>query len=289
MTNPCCPTNSLLCKKPVQSEFTPIEHTTYPPGHKWDIKLFHCEIIFVLKGNLTISFDFFLDKTIETGNILLLPPGNQIKAETEEGISLLIMRLKESVSFCNGFSLEDLTDSKVTPSEDPAVLIIRPILQSYLSLLIEIIKGGFNCNDYLNIKIREFLFLLKAYYSTEELAKFFYSFINGDASFAQFVFRNYRKMKTVQEFAALYSSSISSFDKRFRRTFGCSTYQWMMKRKIEIIYHEINTTDKPFRQIAEESGFLSHSQFTDFCKKHLGDAPCRLRKKSNIMNQNNKK
>lgn len=52
----------------------------------------------------------------------------------------------------------------------------------------------------------------------------------------------------------------------------------MMKKKVDLVFYQIRTTNKAFKQIAEETGFLSLPQFTDFCKKHLGNSPGKIRK-----------
>jgi len=48
------------------------------------------------------------------------------------------------------------------------------------------------------------------------------------------------------------------------------------------LYHEINATSKPLRQIAKEQKFLSLPQFNDYCKKHFGYPPGKMRKLASI-------
>jgi len=122
------------------------------------------------------------------------------------------------------------------------------------------------------------MILFRAYYTKEDLAVFFSPVLTNTTEFSNFVLQNYRKVKTVRELARLYSCSISSFDKKFKKAFGISPYKWMQERKVSLIYHEIYATHKPIKQIAEEQQFMSLPQFNDYCKKHFGYPPGRMRK-----------
>ena len=102
--------------------------------------------------------------------------------------------------------------------------------------------------------------------------------LSKDARFHEFVLRHYRKVKTVREFAELCNSSVSNFEKRFNKAFGMPPHKWMQQKRVNQLYHEISATDKPLSQIAKEQRFLSLSQFNDFCKKHFGYPPGKMRR-----------
>lgn len=267
----------LSCKNYEEAETPFIEKFEYPQGAAWERSSLAKEIIFVLKGSFQISYDFFLDQTITEGHMLLLAPGNYFKAQTEEGVFFIIMRLSDAVNFCDQYHLADLPKEKVSKRKHLPQLEIKPILNSYLSLLLETYTDGLRCIHFLDMKSKELFFILRGYYPKEDMAVFFRPLITADAQFAEFILSNYRKVKSVNDFAALCSCSLSSFDKKFRRAFGISAYQWMMSRRNERIFHEINSTKKSFIQISNEQGFLSNSQFSDYCKKHLGGSPRQLR------------
>jgi len=258
-----------------------VERYQYPRGYSWEHPVMHTEILFVLEGELFISYDSYLENRIEKGQMLLLYAGIQFKASTKEGVSVAIFHLHDIVYLCDRMPFSSLTSRKVTTAGIP-LLEIKPIVSTFLTLFLETYSRGLHCSKYLSLKIKEFFFLLRGYYTKEELSIFFRPVLNRNLSFAAFVLDNYQKVRTVAGFADLYSCSISSFDKKFKRAFGTSAYQWMIGRKTELLFHEINTTSKTFRQISEEQGFASLSQFTDFCKKHLGEAPSRIRHKERI-------
>ncbi len=269
----------LSCANYEEAETPFIQNFHYSPNQKWERSSLAKEIIFVLKGSFEISYDYYLNETISKGNMLLLAPGTLFKGSTEKGVTFIVMRLSKAVDFCDQYHLEDLSKRKGDKNKKEfPVLEIKPILQSFLSFITETYSDGLRCKHYIEIKSKELFFLFRGYYTKEELVTFFRPLISTDAQFAEFILANYHKVKSVAEFAELHSSSTSSFDRKFRKAFGMPAYQWMMSRRNERVFHEINSTNKPFLLIAKEQGFLSHSQFTDYCKKHLGGSPRELRK-----------
>lgn len=245
----------------------------------------HCEIIFVLNGALSISYDRFFDCRIEAGRAFLLPMGCCFKMQIEKGTSLILFRFEEIISFCGRASLKEFLGNGSKQISDLYLLEVKAPVKSYLSLLKDSLQRGVLASDYFEIKAEELFHLLRAYYTNDELSSFFEPLVSEDVSFSNFVLTNYRNVKTVKEFAVLYNTSLSSFERKFKQVFGISPYQWMKDKKVQLIYHELNTTDKSIKQIAEEQSFPSLPQFNDFCKKHLGFPPGKIRKLGVVLNQ----
>ena len=81
------------------------------------------------------------------------------------------------------------------------------------------------------IKQQEVLLVLRGYYTKKELFTFFSSILGHAGHFEDFVMDNYRKVKSVKEFAGLYCTSERSFNRKFRDCFKESPYQWMQKKE----------------------------------------------------------
>lgn len=279
--------NGLVCKEEHQACFRydgtdcpSIEISDFLKGHYWERTLMLGEIVVVYKGSILLSYDRFLNHRIGEGNILLLPPGSHFKALTDEGVTLFIFRLHDVIRLCENYpinKLKDRTKSLIFSNQLNTLLVTKPI-ESFLSPLASNLKNGLRCSIYLQQKIQELMILFRAYYEKEDLAVFFSPVLTNTSEFSHFVLQNYRHVKTVKELADLYSCSISSFDKKFRKTFGMAPYKWMQERKVSLIYHEIHATHKPIKQIAEEQQFTSLPQFNDYCKKHFGNPPGKMRK-----------
>jgi len=239
-------------------------------------------IVIVVKGKMTLSYDYFFDRQLREGEMLLLPAGTVIRKLIKKGTLLIVFRVKEVIQLCDSCPIENLPSPGEDFTYNMDCLKVNEYMEEFLYTLKRNMDNGLRCSRFMAIKTEELLFILRAYYTKEELAAFFYPFLNGNARFMNFVLQNYRKVKTAAELAQLYNCSISAFDKKFYLVFGTSTYRWMKQKKINLIYHEINSTDKSLKQIAEEQKFLSLPQFNDYCKKYFGCPPGKMRKVSNL-------
>lgn len=275
-----CPEKHLRCLRYEKSESPTIELKSYFKPTRLERSLLWGEIIIVKAGGMIISYDHFLNFPIKEGQIILLPPGTKIKAQTEESTELMIFRIRDIVHLCESTSLEQLHAESDTELEgdQPYTLDVNKPVDMFIEPLSYYWGKGLRCTVFLNQKIQELMLLLYAFYPKEELLSFFSPLFNNTSDFTNFVLQNYRNVKTVKEFADLYSCSISSFDKKFRKAFKKAPYQWMQERKRSLIYNELHTTTKKMKQIAEEQGFTSLSQFVDYCRKHFGHSPGKLRK-----------
>lgn len=240
--------------------------------------LSHCEMIFVLSGNVYLSYDRFLDCKVGAGKAFLLSTGCSFKMRVEKGSALILFRFREIVSFCGRASLKELLWTPSEPATDLFLLEVKPTIEAYLSQLKENMIQGVLTAHFFEIKTEELFYLLRGYYTNEELSLFFQPLVSEDVSFSHFILTNYRNVKTVKDFASLYMTSLSSFERKFKQVFGMSPYHWMKEKKVQLIYHELNVTNKSIKQIAEEQNFPSLPQFNDFCKKHLGFPPGKIRK-----------
>lgn len=156
--------------------------------------------------------------------------------------------------------LENPNDKE--PENSFNLLDIKDEVSYFLKGLKACLSDGLRCRYYFELKMKEFFFLIRAYYTTEELARFFYPLLSNDTSFSEFVYNNYSKVKTVQELASLSNYSHSGFIKRFKKTFGVPAYQWIKQQKASRILHEIMLFDRYAieneRNIFEEINFTSN-------------------------------
>lgn len=250
-----------------------IELVNFEEGYKKEEVIFTTELILVLKSSFFLSYDHFLNLEIEEGKIILLPPGSQFTVRAEQPVSLLIFRVKAPVPF-----LEADTKEK----DDFTVLDIKPGIEGYLNLLLNSMEEGLMQEEYLNLKSEELIYLMRSLYTKREFNSFFSPLLSPDSRFHHFVLTNHHQVKTVKELADRYRCSVSNFDKKFRRVFGMPPHRWMQQKKVTLLYREINLTDKPLRDIAAEQQFLSLSQFNDYCKKHFGYPPGKMRRLASL-------
>ncbi|WP_029904277.1 AraC family transcriptional regulator [Prevotella sp. 10(H)] len=277
------PREHLTCYNYEKGDRPSIEKMYLTKGQKWEIFTIDNKAIFLIKGSLSFSFSDFSDRIISENKIMLVPSGCQITSQAEEDCTIIIVRLHNTKQLCDCFSLDVLLREKKDDFiPDLYYLDINERVESYLSFLDTCMSDGLKCTYYFELKAKEFYFLLRAYYPKGELLGFFYPLLSKDISFSDLVIKNHYKAKTVQELADLTHYSLSGFQKRFKKVFGVSAYHWMKDERSKSIYHQINSTEKSFKEISDEFGFSSPSHFNDFCKVHFGITPGRIRRKKAV-------
>lgn len=266
------------------------EKLSVKKGHKWKVFSEDNLIIFSLEGSFNFSFGGYLDRVISKGKMMILPASSQLSGCAVEDSILVVIRLLETKQLCDCYSLDMLLPEK---SDDfvPELyyLDVNERLSSFLSFMDECVEDGLKCNFYLDLKVKELFFLLRAYYPKVELFEFFYLLLSRDVSFSDQVLKNYYKAKTVQELADTLHYSLSGFQKRFKKVFGVSAYHWMKEERSKSIYHEINSTQKSFKEISDDHGFSSPSHFNDFCKANFGATPGKIRQNKLLLNNKHQK
>jgi AraC-like DNA-binding protein len=240
------------------------------------------QIIFVIKGVIDISSKKIQNKKVKTEESFLVPLHSPYVITAMEDTSIMILKLKLSITFCDRLPLELLLETygKIKKDTNIGVLESNQRLTDFVNMLQEYIKDGLKCTFFFDIKIREFLFLIRAYYDRNAVFNFFKPIYSTDFIFSNNVYRNLERVKTVKEMAELLDYSLSGFEKKFKKVFNLSPYQWMQEQKAKKIYHEIHCSKKTFTEMAFEYDFSSPAHFNVFCKLFFGCTPGDLRKEN---------
>lgn len=238
------------------------------------------EIVSILQGCVDFSKEEKKEQKqiARKGELLFLPPGKSFYITAkEDSLFLVFCYSGEQLIQLKSLLKEKYINQGKQAKNNWFLLTMRGQLYKYMDCLAACLEDGFTNNMFYNIKIAEFLVLLKGYYTKEELTNFIQSLSTNDTYFTHFIYENYDKVKTVREFAQKANLSLSSFEKEFKKVFNVPPYRWMKQRKTEHIYNEICYGVKPLKVISEEFGFSSTSQMSDFCKKEFGIPPGRIR------------
>jgi len=243
-------------------------------------------IIFVINGELTFSYGAYVNVYAKTMNAIVHPANLNCKISANNETNLLIMQLNVNMSFCDHFSFEMLMQESLgkghsgVKSLNIHIMEANKSVEHYLLGLVNCLADGLKCTYLLEMKIKEALFLFRAYYSKDELRAFFSPILNNDLMFSLKVhsFYNINKFITVNQLANLMNYSLSGFEKKFRKVFAMSAYQWIQNKMAQSIYHDINCGTKTFSELAYEYNFSSPAHFNTFCKRKFNASPGSIRK-----------
>jgi len=256
-----------------------IENIKLSKGESWEILSAYNKILFLLDGKLRFTFNEYKNRLITEKKTMTLPSNARIKIEALEDCHFMVFRLTTKVQLCDTYSLEKLINDNEDKATDINYLDIDERLIGYLTLLNTYVSDGLKCIYFFQIKLQELFFLLRAYYPKNELLGFFKPLMDSNTAFSDFVFENYKKIRSVKELADMANYSLSGFQKHFKKVFGTSAYQWINDQRSKSVYHELNNSEKPLKEISDNYGFSSPSHFNDFCKSQFGETPGEIRKK----------
>ena len=242
------------------------------------------EVIFIMEGRIRLTPKDLQEFEGTKGQILFLPAAGHYSLYTPSGTVLVVFRIQDGIQLYDNIAMEELYETKTgnTDNHSPqtrgfGVLEIHTRVWNFLDEIIERLADGIRCAMYFDLKIKEFFFLLKAYYTKQEIADFLYLILNSDTAFAEYV-RLYRhRFRNVEEIAESMHITPRQFSAKFKKVFNQTPYKWMKEARAKLIRQQLVNTQKPVKQIALENGFSDMAQFTKFCKKELGATPTQLK------------
>lgn len=239
--------------------------------------LIDTEIVFLISGSFLLSYGKLVNEKITAGKIMLFPPGSHVKAEITEDVHFIICRIRDVVQLCECMSLERLHNETGPIPEGFHMLDTNDRVNRFIELFVDCVDDGLRCTYYFATKMKEFFFLLRAYYTKEQLAGFFSPMLGRDAQFMNLMYRSYRNVKSVQELADISNYSLSGFKKQFQRVFGTSASDWMSDQKATRVFQDLNNSTQSIKELAEKHGFSSVAAFSTFCQNKFGMPPGKIR------------
>ena len=258
-----------------------------PKGGQNKIETGECAaILFVLSGTASIfSKDYHLNYLEIKNGILLLPRCSQYRIEALETVTFFkcdmtlnfIQNVNQWLIQVSGNSLIEKQQNYKLPLKQK----VRHLIDFYFQCDTTLDSNRAQFNEW---KQNGLFLIMKDSYSVQELSTFFSEIKNQDMEFKEFVYSNFRNVRSVIEFADLAKCSLSVFCREFKKHFGESAYQWMLNRKSQYVLRDILQTSIPFQELADKYQFSSQAHFTKFCKQRYNLTPKDLRNgnKSNL-------
>ncbi|MDO4771220.1 AraC family transcriptional regulator [Porphyromonas sp.] len=234
-------------------------------------------LIFVEDGAISYSLNDASVVKVDQDFILLLDKESHIIFKFYQTCRLSVFTFDEPTRLCDNYDINKLKRYAPSTMEVTILPIVSP-LDLALKSTEMYYEAGLNCGVVMEAKLKEFFFLLSAFYSPEELGKFLAPLLRDEVDFKEFVINNYSKVSTVQELAQLRNMSLRVFNKTFKDTFNMPPYQWMLNQKGIQIEKKLAQKSVSFADIIEQFGFSSPSHFTVYCRRQYGMTPTQKRR-----------
>ncbi|MCD8042897.1 MAG: helix-turn-helix domain-containing protein, partial [Tannerellaceae bacterium] len=269
------------CRSSEHTQQPLIQVLNFTDEHKYEDITSMNALFFIIEGDCCLGCDIYPDALLHTHEAMFLPAETRYKIEFSSCTQLMVIYLDPFQNLYGSYSIEDLFAEcgKYELGKEAGILQLKTILCRFLEDMILYLQSNLINEVLYDIKIKELLFILYAYYDKKELCNCFKPILNNDFIFASFVVNNWSKVKNVKELAELSTYCETGFNKKFKKVFGVTPYKWLNEKKSAKILFDITNSGKTFKQIAEEYNFNSSQQFHDYCIRNFKKSPGSIRKK----------
>ncbi|MDR2005353.1 MAG: AraC family transcriptional regulator [Prevotella sp.] len=169
-------------------------------------------------------------------------------------------------------------EPSINAREEIFHLEVNEVMEKYLDMLHTCYRAGLRCRYYNEGKIRELMYILRSFYSREMLRDLFSPALSADTEFTRQFMEVYSRYGSLREIATVMNYTLSGFEKKFRKVFGCSPYNWILRQKAQEVLHQVKTSNLNLKVIADDFGFSSVAALNNFLKKRFGITPGQARK-----------
>jgi AraC-like DNA-binding protein/mannose-6-phosphate isomerase-like protein (cupin superfamily) len=270
---------SCFCNK--ESEDRIVELIEFPHEKTEMIHVFRQEILFVVRGNVSIAMEGMSERQkLTRGEFVFLPSGTHMACRATRETAMLVIQIEGEIPECPVFKINASSDNVALYREPDTIYALRANqrIRNFIDEILESLSDGFVCRHFMMGEANRLLFLLNAYYSETERIKFFSRILTPDIKFSEFVRMNYSKYRTVGEMAEAMFMTSQAFASRFKKVFGTTPHKWTLQEKARQIYLDICRSDMPLKEIAMKHEFPLSSNFFRFCKQTFGESPGNIRK-----------
>ena len=98
------------------------------------------------------------------------------------------------------------------------------------------------------------------------------------ANVIEHMHRHFDQSLTTKDLAAMADLSVSQFERRFRRAFGSSVRQYLLRIRVENAAKMLTETDQSIVQVAHASGFYDHAHFSRSFRRTMNMTPSEYRR-----------
>ncbi|NDW10859.1 AraC family transcriptional regulator [Dysgonomonas sp. 520] len=253
-----------------------IEFIHLENGQMWNPKTGDNKIIIVMDGEIYTSSSTGNETKVTAYNMIFFPFQDKVSVKATKASKIVLIRFSNHSEFCGILSSFDHSQEH---EEKITLLSIKSVIVTYIQTLEEYANRGIDNHNLLDLKLKEFWYILKSFYPEKYLQGFFKMLAWDDLLFSEQVHTYLTEIRSVRQLAEKMNYSYSGFNKRFRRVFNISAYSWVRNHRAKQVYQDICETNKSLKEISTSHKFMTLSHFNEFCHKNLGKSPSEIRRK----------
>jgi len=233
-------------------------------------------IVFMVEGSCSFSYDHYVNRIFFAGDMLFFPKSAMVTGLVLEDAKFLYMTFDMPLSICDKQYIQQQWEIARDITYDFIPLKIKYPISVFINSLVYLIKNGGSCAELHEVKHKEIFILLRLFYTKEQFAEFFYPIIGESFNFKNFVLENYVNCYNLKELIERSDMCPNVFMRKFKKEFGMSGYQWILKQLCQRIQHKASQPGVTVKEIMCEVGIESPTHFNRVCKRYFDRTPKQL-------------
>jgi AraC-like DNA-binding protein len=233
-------------------------------------------ILLLLDGELLIGCNGFHRHKFCANQMLLIPKASIVKIKTVEKANLLVLLFEAPHSSSDNVQWTALATTCKNMTYTFRPIPIRQPLPSFIEVTIRCLQKGMDGVQPHEVMASNFFFLLRGFYSMEEIAELLYPIVGKEMKFKEFIIQNHTKVDSLNELIALSNLGRTTFFGKFKEEFGMTAKQWMLRRLKERILWKVHEPGVRVKELMAECNFESQAQFYRYFKQQFHCTPKQL-------------
>ena len=208
---------------------------------------------------------------------MVLANGGCAEIECDPDTLVLVAYFNEREFPCDKITLQELSHLMDEGAGHNApytsrLLSMRTPMRKFAHQLSYYIQDGAFCEMLHEVKLREMFWILRAYYSREELAAFLAPMLSGN-NFREQVESVFSPQMKVQTLADRVNIPLKTFCVTFEKEFNMTPKRWIQEHKRDHCLMLLQDLDKNMSEIGLALGYNSVQSFSRYCKDEFGVSP----------------
>ncbi|MDR1356887.1 MAG: helix-turn-helix transcriptional regulator [Tannerellaceae bacterium] len=246
-----------------------------------DLNLKANHLVFLVKGELSAQYNEFQPIKVNGGELFLIPISAQYALTAFAETQLVVCAFESLHLVPNKLHTNIRIYTAMIPMLRFAFtsLPIHDMLEQYLLLYIEYMKSGIDSESICVLKFQELFTLLTNLYRKDDMAGLLYPILGQSPDFKSHVMEHFPHINNVDELAGKMGMGRGSFDLKFKKEFGMTPLQWILKEKAKHVYFSLSEPENTLNDVMNKYNFNSFTHLNRFCKQQFGCSPSELRKR----------
>ncbi|MGL5771921.1 MAG: helix-turn-helix domain-containing protein [Bacteroidales bacterium] len=236
-------------------------------------------VCFVLTGEMIVINDLNKQISVNTGKMFYMLKYSHFDSIAKDNVHFLVFSFERLINPVDKLFFQSLNLLDRGYEYEMAPLEIKKPLHSFIRFMLETLNEEIWDHYYFRIKHKEFFILLRSFYGSAEVQSLFYPLITQNIDFKSLIMDTYQKDSDLNALIKASCLSRSIFMKVFKKEFGITAYQWIMKQRCKRIIYYASLPGATIKDVMYKVDFDSPSHFNRFCRKHFNCTPKELLRK----------